>query len=407
MANNPQIKIGVGVDGAGISVAEGMFNAMFKRIGGKGAEVGKIFKDLMATGNAGSGLLGTATAFAAVAGAATLMYELGTHTAAWAHEIVEVSKQMNISTDAAQTLGFAASLMGKDLSWAAQMMEKINLVTEKALGGQADFVKLANAIGLTQSELKNLNIEDVFKKFLTAVSSGKLSDAQIENAVGVKNIRSVKSLAENQEYAEKYGIKVDSGTMAMMADEWKAWKTILLDLGVVLAYVGAVIVGVVRIIRKSIMWLNDIIIAAVATLIAGVLGLVSKIPRFGYLKKQSEAAWETAKEYGNAAGQNIEEIFTLAGESGQQTTNRKGDFGTGKGLEKLEGNPFLKVGGLMGIDTNFRMERLIQQIATGVVHIDDNTKPRGKSNEPSVPTQKPLMDYGHTPTSLPYTPMMA
>ena len=389
MAANPQIKIGVGIDGAGITVAEGMINAFLKRIGGNASEVGKLFKEFMGTGK--GGLIGTAAAFGAVAGAATLLTELGTHTAHWAHEIQEVSEQMGISTDAAQELGFAAELMGKDLNWAAQMMEKIELMAEKALGGQDKFVKLANAIGLTQTELAHLNLEDINKKFLEAIRGGKLSDAEIGRAVGVKNIRQVKSLAESEEYANKYGMKIDKDAINMMADEWRAWKVLLKDLGVVLMFVGAILVQVVRIIRKTFVAALEVLSGSILGFVALVLKAASKIPGLGHLSKTSDEYRGWGKRMLNAAG---EDITGITGPKGKKDTaiDREGDFDAGKHLEKLEGNPFLKMGGLMGVDTNFRIERLTQQMVQHLANIDEHTKPMATQTA-MPPAQSTLANF--------------
>ena len=403
MANNPEIVIRTKADGAGITVIEGMFNAFLKRIGGKAAESGKIMKEMMGAGAEG-GLLGTAAAFGAVAGAAALLTELGTHTAEWAHEIKEVADQMNISTDAAQQLSFAASLMGKDLQWAAGMLEKEELFLEKALGGQKKFALVASELGLSLDEMQHLDPKAAHDKILKAVEAGQLSDSEIARIYGRGNVRAIKSLAENESYADKYGVGLDPKIIAAAADEWRAWKTIFKDLGVALLWVGAILVAVVRILRKTFMSIFDIIIAGCAALVAGVFKILSKIPGFGYLGKEADSAWKMAKEYGSAAGQNMVEIVKPGGKQGQTSTDREPDMAAGKHLEKLEGNPFLKIGGLAGVDTNFRIERLTQTMVRHLANIDEHTKPVASTVPVTPPSPSVTPNYAVTtgPSGLQY-----
>ena len=391
MASTPQIKIGVGIDGKGISVAEGLLNAMFNRIGGKGKEVFHTLKEGIASMGGQGGVMGAAAAFGAISGASMLLYELGTHTAHWAHEIEEVSGQMGISTDAAQTLSLAAELMGKDLEWAAQMMVKEELVLEKALGGQSKFRKLTNEIGIGVEELSKINPEEAHEKFMAAVAAGKISDAEIGRIYGVKQIRHIKSLAESEDYAKDYGFKLDKDVISMMADEYRAWKLILKDFGVVLAFLGAILVQVVRIIRKTFVSEIEIMGGAILGLVSLILKAASKIPGLGYLGKTANEYGAWSKSLAVQAGDDIRDIAGPKGKKKDEATTREGDKATTH-LEKLEGNPFLKIGGLVGVDTNFRIERLTQQM---VKHLDsiDHKMNAGTTQKVTPPHQSTIADY--------------
>ena len=170
-------------------------------------------------------------------------------TVEYSEKIIDLSKRLDVSTDAVQVWDFALRKNGGTIEQAAGFFEKLGVAREKALAGGEEGNKMVNyfkQLGISVDDLKNKRIEDIAEQIGDVFKNG--GDAQqligALREVGGKSagemIATLKEgIAEAREEAEKLGIVLSKGTLSELKEAGDQMKIIGNEITAALAPVFA------------------------------------------------------------------------------------------------------------------------------------------------------------------------
>jgi len=359
---SPKVQVSVGADAKGFNRVMSGVEDRLKGLG-KGGFGGGILGAISGGGISGVGAMtgmGAVIGASAAAGAAILAFTV--NTAKFAKEMEETAARLNITTTQAQQLSFAAELMGKDLAFLETMMHKVDIFAEKALVRGSKEAEIAEKLGITREQLQHLDDAELIKLIAKRAAEKKLGVADLDVIGGKKGGREIKKAGESIEKSEKFGFTIDDRAMAAMRDEWEKFLVVLHD-GLTILQMAAA--GFIILFRMLKVMSNPMTYIQLMT---------------GHWK-------DVVEDLKHATGRGLVKPV--------DETNRKLPTEKLPELGPMGGNnQFLKIGGLMGIDTNYRIERLLSMI-------EQNTRKDQISTPATPPSTSPF------PMSQPLAPSPA
>jgi hypothetical protein len=359
----PKVKVDVGADAKGFNKVMTGVEDRLKGLG-KGGFGGGIFGAISGGGISGLGAMtGMGAVIGASVAAAAAILAFTINTAKFAKEMEETAARLNITTVQAQQLSFAAELMGKDLGFLETMIHKVDTFAEKALVRGSKEAEIAEKLGIAREQLSHLDDVELTKLIARKAVEKKLGTADLDVIGGKKGGRELKEAGEQIEKSEKYGLTLDPRAIAAMHDEWEKFTIVLHDGLTILKRAAAGFVILFRMIKV----LSD--------------------PRT-YLKLITGNWKDVIEDLKLATGRGlVKPVDVTNREPPTEKPEALGPMGSGN-------NQFLKIGGLMGIDTSYRIERLLAMI-------EQNTRKENVSTPITPPSTSPF------PVSQPLAPSPA
>ncbi len=395
---NPKVTVNVGADGVGFHKE---WDKIEKRIAKTATEVGG--KQLGGIFGAFGEVSAAAGPFAAAAAIVTLYAVMTKNLMEFGHSIQEVSETFGISTDAVQKYSFAAEVAGKDVSVFTNAMEKSSEFAEKALSSNPQYSKqfqLSQRLGLTEDDLRNMPPDKLMKAMIKRGKELKISDTEMDEIVGKKMSRVIGQLVEQAEELDKFTLKLDPATIAMLADSFKIFQVALQDVMVLFRKNLANTLLEIRIFgvlfydywREVISKLSGLLAGGLIMTGLGGLGGGSWVKGLMDLSNKTHV---TTKEFNDQMN-----WATGAGLIPKPGEPRVPAVGTVKPMT-FSTNEFLKIGGLMGIDTAIRLEKLQLEANALLGQIAENTKPQIMT---TAPQQSPLPPLASAPAPFSINP---
>lgn len=130
------------------------------------------FKDALSTTGGKAALVvgGITTIGAAAVKATRAVWDLGRETIEAADQIAKTSRQLGIASDSYQELAYAVGLGGASEKDFDNALRQLNRQMEAAQSGNSKAVKAFESLGVSMSEVKSLNAEEMFVRLSDALS---------------------------------------------------------------------------------------------------------------------------------------------------------------------------------------------------------------------------------------------
>ena len=405
--SNGEVKIKVGVDGSGVETglrkAQGLISAFASKVGSQfgGAAGGTLgaFGSLVAGA-------GVASIFGAAAAATGLLVELSKKTAEFAHSMQELSDRMDISTDKVQDLAFASELMGKDVGYAENLLIRSNEFAEKALSFNAKDIKermLAQKLNFTDEELRTLGPAKMMEEIVKRSKANHLSETDLDTIFGRRQGRKAVEFAEKEQSVSEDTLKMTPEMIATLSDEWEKLKTILHNLWMETEYYIGGLLLLERVLRIVLVDAIDAVMKKILELVAWI---TRHIPGMKGFSEQAESISNSI-----ITRNIIQDVINNAMVNPKNSTPFNREAASESKIPHIASNEFVKIGGLLGVDTDYRLKEMANDIArmqlaalnsidskTGINNTKDNPIYGYDNPFSSVPTPTPL------PTPLNITP---
>ena len=364
---NPKVKIDVTADGTGfnrtMAGVKGTIDNLKKMAGGGGA--GGLFGSLAGGAAMGAGMFAGSEV---AKKAAEFIYEATIETVKFGHAIAEMAEHFNITTTEAQQLSFAAELAGKDMGFMETMMNKVDKFAEKSLKTGTKEYALRQKLGITDAEAEQMPIVQLTRLVAEKLKkAGSITDADL--VFGKNQGREMMNIPEKMERSEKYGLTLSPRAIALLNDEWERMTLLMHNVWTV-----------VKMVSTGLLVLWRVLYTLFGSIVYWVEGKLFKL--LGWITGS-----EKLKEWGAKTDLGPGEFMARLREAVKADTSNDE---TAKAMEKADRktpttketklgevgghNQFLRIGGLMGVDTNFRLLRGIEQIVNNTAIIANNTR---------------------------------
>ena len=93
-----------------------------------------------------------------------------------ADNIIDLSDRLGISTKALQEWGYAAKKSGSDIEAVTRFLEQLAVAREKALGGDKGSLESFSKLGVSQSDLESLSLDEISRKIAGTVKGGNIQE---------------------------------------------------------------------------------------------------------------------------------------------------------------------------------------------------------------------------------------
>ncbi len=408
MGNHVQIK--VGADGAGFNRVMGQIE---KRVEGVGHHISSTFKEGLV------GLIGAVTIGAVI-----------DNMAKFADTITQASDNLDIATDKVQVLYRASKLANKDLGMYDKVFSNQLGFRQAAQKPGSAASKVASQLGFSPDELQHLNKYEFLKKALEATTKMDRSQAEalLGTVYGKKNAGSL--LAQREDILGGQGAYASDKDLQDLNRLKDAFED-LTDL---------ITASLIPAFMKLIEWITGKVISFVSNTksmdemdaeagriadnmgkppINAAAGIVSDAVYQGQIlfpkgntQAEKDAFIEEAKaaniarKYGEDVLKELQKTYTPSETVSEQYAKKKADRekaraardaelngpdnvtpklekdATVKAPEQLKGNnPYVQIGGLLGVDLNYRMLRLSEEANKYLRVIAENTEPTNNNGE--------------------------
>ena len=342
-SSNPKVNVVVGANAAG-------FNRTMGEVGGK-------VKELV-------GLSSMLKMSLAAAFGGAVIGEVIKNLVDFSNEVVKGAAALDVTTENFQALKIAAREAGTNMEYVEKIFQRIEKSASDALGGAADKMKALQLLGMTS--------EDAQLDKVTYLSKMMQGAGRLERGQAVEALRTLigtradpnklmalqPTLAHFDEYKRR---KEAGGAFANDADLEKISQ--LKDK--MNALFDALKVKLIPVLAEVIVWVLKFVNSLVFT--------IAHLYRYTALKwdaqrgasndtqmdvffkqtamekRQNQKAEEKAEQDAKAA-RLLTQLDTNSHPTAEQPVQGK--------LGELPSNQYLKIGGLMGVDTNYRLQRL-------------------------------------------------